>query len=306
MPISDYGEEAEDEEKLGKTIVQPLSDVHVLDEDEEPLPVKKSIKKTTSKKEEVEEDEGDDEEKNTKINKIITYVILGIVGILIIVACFFAVQYAMDTFLGGNDNKKAPEQTEEPTTPTKDPTNTDANKDDTNNKDDVTDSSAKIAALKKQRETYVQRKADANDKLELAEKDKKDATETLASLEKNELAKAKEAQKKVSTYENGEYKAANDEYERILGNYNAEKDETVKAQLKESLDAALERKNAAMTEYNRLTGEASSLTGIYNEKKETAESKKSKAEQTITEQKNEIATLEEEIKKIDNQLKELE
>lgn len=195
MPISDYDEEAEDEEKLGKTIVQPLSDVHVLDEDEEPLPVKKSIKKTTSKKEEVEEDEGDDEEKNTKINKIITYVILGIVGILIIVACFFAVQYAMDTFLGGNDNKKAPEQTEEPTTPTKDPTNTDANKDDTNNKDDVTDSSAKIAALKKQRETYVQRKADANDKLELAEKDKKDATETLASLEKNELAKAKEAQK---------------------------------------------------------------------------------------------------------------
>ena len=101
----------------------------------------------------------------------------------------------------------------------------------------------------------------------------------LASLEKNELAKAKEAQKKVSTYENGEYKVANDEYERILGNYNAEKDETVKA---------------------------SSLTGIYNEKKETAESKKSKAEQTITEQKNEIATLEEEIKKIDNQLKELE
>lgn len=74
MPISDYDEEAEDEEKLGKTIVQPLSDVHVLDEDEEPLPVKKSIKKTTSKKEEVEEDEGDDEEKNTKINKIITYV----------------------------------------------------------------------------------------------------------------------------------------------------------------------------------------------------------------------------------------
>ena len=62
MPISDYDEEAEDEEKLGKTIVQPLSDVHVLDEDEEPLPVKKSIKKTTSKKEEVEEDEGDDEE----------------------------------------------------------------------------------------------------------------------------------------------------------------------------------------------------------------------------------------------------
>lgn len=63
MPISDYDEEAEDEEELGKTIVQPLSDVHVLDEDEEPLPVKKSIKKTTSKKEEVEEDEGDDEEK---------------------------------------------------------------------------------------------------------------------------------------------------------------------------------------------------------------------------------------------------
>lgn len=308
IPVTRYAYEEEesvnDDEELGKTIVKPLADVHVLDEEEEPMPVKKN--KVRKEEPIEEEDDEDDEEKTTKMNKIITYVILGVVGILIIVACFFGVRYVLNNFLGSSDKTKPNEKTEETNTPKDDQsTNTPTDKND-GKTDDVTDSSAKIASLKKQKEAYEQQKKDANEKLSQAEKDKKEAESTLSSLEKNELAKAKKAQNKVSAYENGEYKTANEEYERILGNYNGEKDETVKAQLKDSLDAALERQNAAIAEYNRLTGEASTLTNDYNEKKEEAESKKSTAEETIADQKNVISGLEKNIKDIDKQLKELE
>ncbi|MEF9967563.1 MAG: hypothetical protein RR766_03540, partial [Longicatena sp.] len=93
-------------------------------------------------------DDEEDSEKNAKTNKIITYVIIGIVAVCIIVGGFFGVKYfLLGDSKSSKDDKKTTETTKKPTNDKND------NKDKDSDKTDIKDNSAIVKQLTTQRDT---------------------------------------------------------------------------------------------------------------------------------------------------------
>lgn len=278
---SDYEEVIKDfDDESGKTVITPISNLHDVQSFEE----------------DDEEDIHDEGEKKT--NKIVTYILIGIVSLVILVGGFFGVKYAIENFLGSDTPKseveKPAENTPEivkPETPEETP--------------DITDNSAKIASLKKQKETYQAQVQDAKDNITGAKSKKKTAEETLMKLNNNELPAVTAAQKKAD-----EYYVANQveqkqkAYELAKGSY--ETTGSTDAALKAAMVAAKSTYDVVYQEYQNLVKTAANLTNNYNDKKSTAENSKSSAASAIEKYMDTQSDLESKIKEIDEQLKELE
>ena len=135
-----------------------------------------------------EEEDEDDPGKSAKMNKIITYVIIGIVGICIIAGAFFGVKYALSNFLGGSDDKE--KTTDKSGTGSKDKEQNEGNKqtntnpgddEDEEKKNEIKTNQAEAAQLQKQLDQYESQLKDVEKDLAAANKEKADAQAELDS-----------------------------------------------------------------------------------------------------------------------------
>ncbi len=157
---------SEDEELEEDTADEETDDIVYEDENDDDDNLLSLINKRKKKKEEKkdndeeddDEESEEDEEKTQKMNKIITYVIIAIVGICIVVAAFFGVRYALSNFLGGSDKDKTVEKNDPEKDDDKKPAETpkdDSENDEENNGSvNIETNKAEIARLEKQLEQY--------------------------------------------------------------------------------------------------------------------------------------------------------
>ena len=300
-----------DEDELGKTIVRPLhaieeeSDDVIIDEDEEEIE-DEELEEVEEEELEEDEDEASEEEtledkkKNEQKNKIITGVIIGIIALLIIGGIIFGISKFM-----GKDNHKKPDDKVTDVTNKDDKKDEDKNEDDSSDKHQSQDIAAKISALTKQKETYLVEKTKAEERLSNAKKDLEDAQAEQKALDKDLLAKSKEANKAVETFLNGEYKEADQAYKEIKAAYDA-LDEAGKAEKQFEYDEAVARHDAAVSEFNRLSEEASVLNTNYHNQSKEIKDKINSATASVKDYKSTIATLEQQIDDIETELRNLQ
>lgn len=240
---------------------------------------KKENKKDKDDNDDLEEDDSVDEAKTQKMNKIITYVIIGIVGICIVVAAFFGVRYALSNFFGGSDSDTPAEKTdpEENTgETTEQPTD-----DQTDNSDDggsvnIETNQAEITRLEKQLDQYQSQLDKVNSQLETAEKNRDDAQAELDSYQSlyNQAVQLQSQSDAV--------KAALDKVNQLSSYQNSSN-----ADEKEQYDAALQGyrnlcSQYGVADYQEIYTKASEANNEYNTKAQSAESKKEEAETQIS------------------------
>ncbi|MEG0330686.1 MAG: hypothetical protein RR624_09690 [Longicatena sp.] len=137
----------ENTQDMNKTNVFSTQELNAYEHEDDEEPTKKRNKKEQKEKLKEEDDE-EDSEKNAKTNKIITYVIIGIVAVCIIVGGFFGVKYfLLGDSKSSKDDKKTTETTKKPTNDKND------NKDKDSDKTDIKDNSAIVKQLTTQRDT---------------------------------------------------------------------------------------------------------------------------------------------------------
>lgn len=180
---------------LDKTIVQPVSevnDVHTLDLDDE--------------EEYEDEPEGGNKDKkqkdgklnDTKMNKIITFVIIGLVAVVVLVGGFFGVKALMGGSSAASD-KKTETTTKTDTDKDKDKeeeepkTDVDEDQDQSDKNIDVSNNEAKIASLNQQIKNLETDIEAVNKKIESAQKDYDDANAKLQTLLDDSTKKQNEA-----------------------------------------------------------------------------------------------------------------
>lgn len=235
-----------------------------------------------------EEEDEDDPGKSAKMNKIITYVIIGIVGICIIAGAFFGVKYALSNFLGGSDDKE--KTTDKSGTGSKDKEQNEGNKqtntnpgddEDEEKKNEIKTNQAEAAQLQKQLDQYESQLKDVEKDLAAAKKDKEAAQSELDSYKElfnNAVLLKNQAEElytlltpvnEQNTYRNSdnpEEKAKFDVaiYETALKAYN---------------DACAKY---SVSSYNELYTKSQQANNDYNTKAQAAEQKKSAAESSIS------------------------
>ena len=222
------------------------------------------------------------------MNKITTYVIIGIVGICIIAGAFFGVKYALSNFLGGSDDKE--KTTDKSGTGSKDKEQNEGNKqtntnpgddEDEEKKNEIKTNQAEAAQLQKQLDQYESQLKDVEKDLAAAKKDKEAAQSELDSYKElfnNAVLLKKQAEElytlltpvnEQNTYRNSdnpEEKAKFDVaiYETALKAYN---------------DACAKY---SVSSYNELYTKSQQANNDYNTKAQAAEQKKSAAESSIS------------------------
>lgn len=235
-----------------------------------------------------EEEDEDDPGKSAKMNKITTYVIIGIVGICIIAGAFFGVKYALSNFLGGSDDKE--KTTDKSGTGSKDKEQNEGNKqtntnpgddEDEEKKNEIKTNQAEAAQLQKQLDQYESQLKDVEKDLAAAKKDKEAAQSELDSYKElfnNAVLLKNQAEElytlltpvnEQNTYRNSdnpEEKAKFDVaiYETALKAYN---------------DACAKY---SVSSYNELYTKSQQANNDYNTKAQAAEQKKSAAESSIS------------------------
>lgn len=240
--IDDYQDVYEQEAyDVNKTIVKPLSDLE-------------NVRQLNL--DDVEEEEYDEEDGNSndKTNKIITYVIIGIVAIAVIIGGFFGVKYLLGSM--GSSDTATSDKTESDTTKK----DTVTNKTDTttpSKKENVTNNDAAIASLKKQLEEYKTSLATANTNLATAQTAKQNADQVLAGLEANK----KTAKDTLDNYYKLTYKPVEDAYNAAEAAYKAdEKNEA----LKKARDEALAKLNTEYATYTQYSDQAIAAEAEYD------------------------------------------
>lgn len=181
-----------DDEDFEEDVVEEEEDsdeeVVYEDEDDDDDNLLSLINKRKKKKENEDDDDDSDEDdsideaKTQKMNKIITYVIIGIVGICIVVAAFFGVRYALSNFFGGSDSDTSAEKTdpEENTgETTEQPTDDQTDNSDDGGSTNIETNQTEIARLEKQLENYENRLADIESQIKDAETAKQKAQQDL-------------------------------------------------------------------------------------------------------------------------------
>lgn len=243
-----------------------------------------------------EEEDEDDPGKSAKMNKIITYVIIGIVGICIIAGAFFGVKYALSNFLGGSDDKE--KTTDKSGTGSKDKEQNEGNKqtntnpgddEDEEKKNEIKTNQAEAAQLQKQLDQYESQLKDVEKDLAAANKEKADAQAELDSYKSlgDEASKLTGQANTVKPYA--------DDFNKVK-DYELSEDNDKKAQYDNALNAlksALAGTN--FTSYEELQSAADAANSNYNTKTQAAEQKKSAAESSISSLENRKLELESKI-----------
>lgn len=142
----DYDDEFQEDPEIEETTEEDEED----DDDNLLSHIKEHRKEKANK-----EDDGEEQD-NTKMNKIISYFIIGFIVICVLVGAFFGVNYVTKTFFGNHDKSKPTETTKPKKEPQKEPSVVDkpSKKEEAKPIKNLKDNSAKVAQLNKQLDLY--------------------------------------------------------------------------------------------------------------------------------------------------------
>ena len=295
MDAQEYDDSDVEEEDAEEEIYEEDDDDNLLARIKEKKQRKEEAKRKLEQDDDEEEDE-DDPGKSAKMNKIITYVIIGIVGICIIAGAFFGVKYALSNFLGGSDDKE--KTTDKSGTGSKDKEQNEGNKqtntnpgddEDEEKKNEIKTNQAEAAQLQKQLDQYESQLKDMEKDLAAANKEKADAQAELDSYKSlgDEASKLTGQANTVKPYA--------DAFNKVK-DYESSEDNDKKAQYDNALNAlksALAGTN--FTSYEELQSAADAANSNYNTTTQAAEQKKSAAESSISSLENRKLELESKI-----------
>lgn len=222
-------EEEEDQEESSET--QVFQDLHMdqyddedEEEEDEDLPRRKKAKSKPKKDKNPEADQ--------KMNKIITYVIIGIVVVVLLVAGGFGVKYALGNFLSSDKKKDDPKVTDTNKPTENKPNKTDDNQTDGNDgKSDanITDNSAEKAKVSGELKALEEQLESKKNEVAAAQKalDEANTNKTTYLNQVTALSQEAQAAKNNQT-------AAETAYKNAQSNYDANPTDENKA----ALDAA--------------------------------------------------------------------
>lgn len=242
----------------------------------------------------------EDEQDNTKMNKIITYVIIGIIAVCVLVGAFFGVKYVMNTFMGNNKSKPT-----ETVKPQKDPskeqddvTDKPSDSEDAKPKKSLKDNSAKIAQLNKQLDLY-------QSQLDGVKKDK-DSVQKDVDAANKELDGYKSLVTQAATYQQqaNDISVANDALKKAnIALQNATDDAT-----KRAAQAVVDKANAQLQaalqygSYDDLLAKAQEKNDEYNTKSTAAKKKRDDANAKLQDLKDKQDVLEKNIASLTTEL----
>ena len=273
MDAQEYDDSDVEEEDAEEEIYEEDDDDNLLARIKEKKQRKEEAKRKLEQDDDEEEDE-DDPGKSAKMNKIITYVIIGIVGICIIAGAFFGVKYALSNFLGGSDDKE--KTTDKSGTGSKDKEQNEGNKqtntnpgddEDEEKKNEIKTNQAEAAQLQKQLDQYESQLKDVEKDLAAAKKEVKSA---LDKVNEKQTAVDNETDPEKKTALQNELSVLNEQYQALLSKYGA-------------------------ASYNELYTKSQQANNDYNTKAQAAEQKKSAAESSISSLENRKLELESKI-----------
>ena len=300
MDAQEYDDSDVEEEDAEEEIYEEDDDDNLLARIKEKKQRKEEAKRKLEQDDDEEEDE-DDPGKSAKMNKIITYVIIGIVGICIIAGAFFGVKYALSNFLGGSDDKE--KTTDKSGTGSKDKEQNEGNKqtntnpgddEDEEKKNEIKTNQAEAAQLQKQLDQYESQLKDMEKDLAAAKKDKDAAQSDLDSY------KSLYNQAIQLTSQAQEVKSALDKVNEKQTAVDNETDPEKKTALQNELSVLNEQYQALLSKYgaasyNELYTKSQQANNDYNTKAQAAEQKKSAAESSISSLENRKLELESKI-----------
>jgi len=300
MNAQEYDDSDAEEEDAEEEIYEEDDDDNLLARIKEKKQRKEEAKRKLEQDDDEEEDE-DDPGKSAKMNKIITYVIIGIVGICIIAGAFFGVKYALSNFLGGSDDKE--KTTDKSGTGSKDKEQNEGNKqtntnpsddEDEEKKNEIKTNQAEAAQLQKQLDQYESQLKDVEKDLAAAKKDKDAAQSDLDSY------KSLYNQAIQLTSQAQEVKSALDKVNEKQTAVDNETDPEKKTALQNELSVLNEQYQALLSKYgaasyNELYTKSQQANNDYNTKAQAAEQKKSAAESSISSLENRKLELESKI-----------
>ena len=300
MDAQEYDDSDVEEEDAEEEIYEEDDDDNLLARIKEKKQRKEEAKRKLEQDDDEEEDE-DDPGKSAKMNKIITYVIIGIVGICIIAGAFFGVKYALSNFLGGSDDKE--KTTDKSGTGSKDKEQNEGNKqtntnpgddEDEEKKNEIKTIQAEAAQLQKQLDQYESQLKDVEKDLAAAKKDKDAAQSDLDSY------KSLYNQAIQLTSQAQEVKSALDKVNEKQTAVDNETDPEKKTALQNELSVLNEQYQALLSKYgaasyNELYTKSQQANNDYNTKAQAAEQKKSAAESSISSLENRKLELESKI-----------
>lgn len=300
MDAQEYDDSDVEEEDAEEEFYEEDDDDNLLARIKEKKQRKEEAKRKLEQDDDEEEDE-DDPGKSAKMNKIITYVIIGIVGICIIAGAFFGVKYALSNFLGGSDDKE--KTTDKSGTGSKDKEQNEGNKqtntnpgddEDEEKKNEIKTNQAEAAQLQKQLDQYESQLKDVEKDLAAAKKDKDAAQSDLDSY------KSLYNQAIQLTSQAQEVKSALDKVNEKQTAVDNETDPEKKTALQNELSVLNEQYQALLSKYgaasyNELYTKSQQANNDYNTKAQAAEQKKSVAESSISSLENRKLELESKI-----------
>ena len=286
MDAQEYDDSDVEEEDAEEDVYEEDDDDNLLARIKEKKQRKEEAKRKL--KQDDDDEEEDDPEKSAKMNKIITYVIIGIVGICIIAGAFFGVKYALSNFLGGSDDKD--KTTEKGDTGKKNKEENEGNKQTNTNpgddedeakKNEIKTNQAEAAQLQKQLDQYESQLQDVEKDLAAAKKDKDAAQSDLDSY------KSLYNQAIQLTSQAQEVKSALDKVNEKQTAVDNETDPEKKTALQNELSVLNEQYQALLSKYgaasyNELYTKSQQANNDYNTKAQAAEQKKSAAESSIS------------------------
>ena len=234
----DYEEEEEEMDNSSHT--QVFSDLHDdYDEDEEEeedddLPRRKKSKSKKDKNPEADQ----------KMNKIITYVIIGVVVVLLLVAGGFGVKYALGKFLSGDSDKKKDDtkvtETNKPTTDTPKTDDDKTNENDGKSDANITDNSAEKAKVSGELKALEDQLASKKNEVAAAQK----ALDEANTNKSNYLNQVSTLSQEAQAAKNNQA-AAEKAYTDAQANYDANPTEENKAALDAAQKDMQEKQQAA-------------------------------------------------------------
>ncbi len=279
MDAQEYDDSEEEEADTEEDVYEEDDDDNLLARIKE----KKQRKEEAKRKLQYDDDEEeeDDPEKSAKMNKIITYVIIGIVGICIIAGAFFGVKYVLSNFLGGSSDKDKVTDKVDTGKKDKNEGSTQSNTKPTDDEDDakkneIKTNQAEAAQLQKQLDQYESQLEEVEKELAAAKKEKADAQAELDSYKPlgDEASKLTGQANTVKPYA--------DAYNKVK-DFELSEDEDKKAQYDNAfsaLQSALAGTN--FNSYEELQAAADTANSTFNTKAQAAEQKKSTAESSIS------------------------
>lgn len=226
-----------------------------------------------------DDEDGEDDASSVKMNKIITYVIIGIVGLCIVVGAFFGVKYMLSNFLGGSDDKTSEvEKNTEETNKNEEQEETDTPDDDQTN--NIETNQAEAARLEKQLDQYQQQLDEVNKELATAQAQKDNAQKELDSYSTlyNEAVQLTAQAQDV-------WKAL-DQVNKKREEVNNANDADKRSELEKELETLEEQYQSLLSaygvsDYNEIYSKSQQANTNYNTKVQAAEKKKSDAQATI-------------------------